>query len=106
MRINKALARVGVCSRRDADALIEQGRVTVDGKLAEKGQVVDPRTAHVMVARRGAEERVNLLKVLNKPRIWMHNKQRGVLVSASDPQGRVRTFFSFSFLFFLVSLAS
>lgn len=40
MRLNKYIARCGVCSRKDADKLIEQGRVEVDGKPAQIGQVV------------------------------------------------------------------
>ena len=42
MRLNKYIASCGVCSRREADKLIEAGRVTVDGELATPGvQVLD-----------------------------------------------------------------
>lgn len=42
MRLNKYIASCGVCSRREADKLIEAGRVTVDGELATQGvQVLD-----------------------------------------------------------------
>lgn len=41
MRINKFLAHSGVCSRRDADKLIERGEVLVNGKLPVPGQPVD-----------------------------------------------------------------
>lgn len=42
MRLNKYLALCGVCSRREADKLIESGRVTVNGKLADIGtKVID-----------------------------------------------------------------
>jgi 23S rRNA pseudouridine2604 synthase len=37
MRLNKYLASCGVCSRRDADKLIEQGAVTVNGRTASVG---------------------------------------------------------------------
>ncbi len=40
IRLNKYLARCGICSRRDADKLIEQGRVTVNGRVAQMGQAV------------------------------------------------------------------
>lgn len=40
IRLNKYLAECGVCSRRDADKLIEQGRVTVNGIVAVNGQKV------------------------------------------------------------------
>lgn len=41
MRINKYLSAKGVCSRREADRLLEAGRITVDGVVAECGQQVD-----------------------------------------------------------------
>ena len=48
MRLNKYLAHCGVCSRRDADRLIEQGRVTVNGAPGEPGmQVGEIGRAHV-----------------------------------------------------------
>jgi 23S rRNA pseudouridine2604 synthase len=37
VRINKYLSEVGFCSRRMADQLIEAGRVTINGKIPEKG---------------------------------------------------------------------
>ena len=40
MRLNKFLASCGVCSRREADRLIEQGFVTVNGLPGETGQSV------------------------------------------------------------------
>ena len=40
MRLNKFLSEAGVCSRREADRLIEKGRVTVDGKKAAQGMQV------------------------------------------------------------------
>lgn len=42
VRLNKYLSEAGVCSRREADRLIESGRVTVDGKRAETGMKVIP----------------------------------------------------------------
>lgn len=42
MRLNKYLAHCGVCSRRDADRLIEQGVVFINGQKASKGQSVSP----------------------------------------------------------------
>ena len=40
VRLNKYLAMCGLCSRRDADKLIEQGRVTVNGQNATSGMQV------------------------------------------------------------------
>lgn len=42
VRLNKYLSDAGVCSRREADRLIESGRVTVDGKMASPGTKVEP----------------------------------------------------------------
>lgn len=42
IRLNKYLSEAGVCSRREADRLIESGRVTIDGKRALMGQKVLP----------------------------------------------------------------
>lgn len=43
VRLNKYLASCGICSRRDADKLIEQGAVTVNGRIAEQGMKVTAR---------------------------------------------------------------
>ncbi len=42
VRLNKYLSDAGVCSRREADRLIESGRVNVDGKMASPGTKVEP----------------------------------------------------------------
>ena len=42
VRLNKYLSEAGVCSRREADRLIESGRVSVDGKRAETGMRILP----------------------------------------------------------------
>ena len=39
-RLNKLLSGLGICSRREADRLIEEGKVLVDGKRARMGQKV------------------------------------------------------------------
>jgi len=44
-RINKYLSEVGYCSRRAADKLIEQGRVTINGKVPEMGTKIGPQDA-------------------------------------------------------------
>ena len=42
VRLNKYLSEAGICSRREADRLIEDGKVSVDGKVAVTGQKVLP----------------------------------------------------------------
>ena len=41
VRLNKYLSETGICSRREADRLIEEGKVTVNGKTAEPGMKVN-----------------------------------------------------------------
>ncbi|MDP9023336.1 MAG: rRNA pseudouridine synthase [Actinomycetota bacterium] len=84
-RLQKVLAAAGIGSRRACEELIAQGRVTVDGDVAELGQKVDPATADVRVD----TERVNV----NPERVYvMLNKPRGVVTTADDPQGRPTVF--------------
>ena len=49
MRIQRALARAGVLSRRKAEELVANGRVTVNGAPAQIGQSVDPDRDVIMV---------------------------------------------------------
>lgn len=86
-RISKALAMSGVGSRRECDNLISQGKVLVNGRLAELGQQL------------GEHDRV---EVLGRPirikwqdrlaRIIIYHKPEGELVSRSDPQGRATVY--------------
>lgn len=56
MRINKYLSAQGVCSRREADRLLEAGRITVDGVVAECGQQVDESSIICIDGSRISEE--------------------------------------------------
>jgi 23S rRNA pseudouridine2605 synthase len=49
MRIQRALARAGVSSRRRAEELIAEGRVTVNGSVARTGQSVNPARDRITV---------------------------------------------------------
>lgn len=80
-RLNHYLARHGVASRRGADALIEQGRVQLNGRPTRLGTLVEPAADHVTVDGRPIGEPVPLRTlVLNKP--------TGVVSTRRDPQGR------------------
>lgn len=85
MRIQRALARAGVASRRHAETLVAAGRVTVNGQVARTGMSVDPSRDTIAVDGRpvGAPVATRWL-VLHKP--------PGVLTTRSDPAGR-RTVF-------------
>lgn len=81
-RLQKILSRSGLASRRAAETLIRQGRVTVDGKIVtEMGLKADPEKQVVACDGspiRIAEEKIYLL--LNKP--------KGYVTTLHDPQGR------------------
>ena len=68
MRLNKFISETGVCSRREADAWIEAGRVTVNGTRAELGtQVGESDEVHVDGRVVGARAQKHVYLALNKP---------------------------------------
>jgi len=82
MRLNKYIASCGVASRRGADALIAQGRVTVNGKAVDTvGMDINPETDTVAVDG-------TLLSIADKKIYIMLNKPAGVLSTCRDDRGR------------------
>ncbi|MGE3867822.1 MAG: pseudouridine synthase [Hyphomonadaceae bacterium] len=84
-RIAKALARAGVCSRRDAERLIADGRVAVNGvTLTTPAFKVTARDDIRVDGRRvGAPE---------PARLWRYHKPTGLMTTHRDPQGRPTVF--------------
>jgi len=79
-RIQKIIANAGICSRREAERLIEDGKVRVNGKIAELGWKATTKDAIFVKnkpLRSGPEAPVTLL--MNKP--------KGVLCTNADPHG-------------------
>lgn len=67
IRLNKYLSDAGVCSRREADRLIESGKVTVDGKRAEMGMKVT-ETQVVCVGKKQVKPKNEMVLIaVNKP---------------------------------------
>lgn len=67
VRLNKFIADSGYCSRREADRLIDAGKVTVDGTAAEKGQKVTSKNTVVVEGKKIQREEETILLVFNKP---------------------------------------
>ena len=68
VRLNKYLSEAGVCSRREADRLIESGRVTVDGQRAQTGMRITPGQV-VKVGRKVVSKQDEMIVLaVNKPR--------------------------------------
>jgi 23S rRNA pseudouridine2605 synthase len=80
-RLQKTLARAGYGSRRACEILIADGRVTVDGRVAELGNRVDPEVNVICVDGKMAPTSQNKV-------YFLLNKPDGVVTTASDPQGR------------------
>ncbi|WP_119462183.1 pseudouridine synthase [Rhodospirillaceae bacterium SYSU D60014] len=84
-RIAKRLARVGLCSRREAERWIAEGRVMVDGKVLTSPAVNVGPAAQIAVDGRPIPEK-------QPPRLWRYHKPRGLVTTAKDPQGRPTVF--------------
>jgi 23S rRNA pseudouridine2605 synthase len=84
-RIAKVMARAGLCSRREAEAWIAEGRVKVNGeKLTSPARNVTPRD-DIRIDGKPLPDK-------EKIRLWRYHKPRGLLTTAKDPQGRPTVF--------------
>jgi 23S rRNA pseudouridine2605 synthase len=84
-RIAKVIARAGICSRRDAEKLVAEGRVTIDGtKLTQPGTRV---TKGQVVAIDGKP-----LAEPERTRLWRYHKPSGLVTTHRDPEGRPTVF--------------
>ena len=79
--LNRALSKLGLCSRTQADALIAEGRVEVGGKvIRDATQRVDPDRDHIAVDGK---------RVVGERKVYlMVNKPRGLVTTRDDPQNR------------------
>lgn len=81
-RLQKIIAAAGIASRREAEDLIREGLVTVNGQvITELGSKADPETDHVKVRNR-------LITRPEPKRYILLNKPREVMTTSSDPEGR------------------
>ena len=84
-RIAKRIARAGICSRRDAERLIEEGEVMVNGEVISSPALNVTAKDDIIV--KGKK-----LSAPEAPRLWRYYKPRGLVVSARDEKGRETIF--------------
>jgi 23S rRNA pseudouridine2605 synthase len=84
-RVAKRLARAGLCSRRDAERWIAEGRVAVNGRvLTSPACVVGPGDIVLVDGQPVAEP--------ERTRLWRYHKPAGLMTTHRDPQGRPTVF--------------
>ncbi len=86
-RIQKLLAHQGVASRRQIDQMLQQGRISVDGKLAKPGDRINGREKIALDGK--------LIRIASRearPKLMMYHKPTGQVCTRSDPEGRPDVF--------------
>lgn len=84
-RIAKRMARAGVASRRDAEAMILAGRVSLNGAVLETPATLVGAADVILVDGQPLPE-------IERPRIWRYHKPRGLMTTSRDPEGRATVF--------------
>lgn len=80
-RLQKILSEMGIASRRKAEEIILEGRITVNGRIAELGTKADPAKDHIKLDGK--------LLTRREPKTYIiFNKPRNVVTSLQDPEGR------------------
>ncbi len=90
-RLQKYLSSIGVGSRRQIDAWIVAGRITVDGKIAKPGVKVGSRN-RICIDGSPVRQRNSRIGKSSQPRVLLYNKPEGEICTRKDPQGRPSVF--------------
>jgi 23S rRNA pseudouridine2605 synthase len=84
-RIAKRLARAGLCSRREAERWITEGRVMVDGRRIDSPATLVTSASDIRVDGKP-------VAAPEKTRLWLYHKPVGLVVTSRDPEGRPTIF--------------
>lgn len=84
-RIAKVLARAGLASRRDAEEMVTQGRVTVNGRVINSPALDITKNDVVLVDGKPLPPR-------ERTRLFLYHKPRGLMTTHDDPEGRPTVF--------------
>ena len=84
-RLAKFMARSGVCSRRDAEKLIEQKRVTVNGEIIDTPAFNVEGTEKILLDGEKLPE-------IEQTRLWLYQKRAGLLTTHKDTEARATVF--------------
>ncbi|HPQ50396.1 MAG: rRNA pseudouridine synthase [Alphaproteobacteria bacterium] len=84
-RIAKVMARLGVASRRDAERMIEDGRVQLNGQTVTTPATFITEGDNLVVDG-------NKLGKKEQPRLFLYHKPSGLITTAKDPEGRPTVF--------------
>jgi 23S rRNA pseudouridine2605 synthase len=83
IRLNRYIAQAGLASRRKADEMIKQGRVTIDGKqITELGHVLKEKPVNMEV------DGSPIVGTSTKKNYFIFYKPKNVITTMSDPEGR------------------
>lgn len=80
-RIAKIISRAGYCSRREAERLIDEGRVNLNGKVVETPATKCQSSDQITIDNK-------LIPPIEQTKLYLYNKRRGELVTNKDPEGR------------------
>jgi 23S rRNA pseudouridine2605 synthase len=85
IRIAKYISQCGVCSRRDAERLIEKGQVKLNGEVIDS-------PVHFVTDADSIVVQGKVVKYDQKPKLWLYHKPAGLITTHDDPQGRPTVF--------------